>query len=151
MTTGEAVSIEKHGLLTLRVSSPVLQCSAEHSSICRVFKTGEKTLSIVGMTNGKTRVAIVTAPEGGKQQVEIREVHVGAEDAKKVSLKQIAQEVAKTVTKLYPDCDVDFIAEGDRLVVEGFAGSEKEARKVLSLVRKTTLSPVVDRLQVRKN
>lgn len=151
MTTGESLSIEKHGLMTLRVDSPVLQCSAEHTSICRAFRTGEKTLSIVGIANGKTRVAIVTAPEGGKQQVEIREVIVGTEESKQVSLKQIAQEVAKTVTKLYPDCDVDFIAQGDRLVVEGFAGSEKEARKVLSLVRKTTLSPVVDKLQVRKD
>ena len=151
MTTGEPISVEKQGLVSLRVGAPILQCSAEHSTVCRVFKTGETTLSVVGIANGKTRVAIVTAPEGGKQQVEIREVRVGTEESKQVSLKQIAKEVAKTVTKLYPDCDVDFIAEGDRLVVEGFAGSEREARKVLSFVRKTTLSPVVDKLQVRKD
>ena len=42
---------------------------------------------------------------------------------------------------------MDFEAQDDGLIVEGYAATEKEARKIIAFVRKTALVPVEDRLK----
>ena len=147
MIKGEAVVLSPQQSSSLTMTTAIVQCSAEHPTICKLIKTSDKSLSLIGLSDGKTRIAIVTADEQGKPVVEVREVQVGKTGQDDGSLRQLANEISKTIASLYPSSRIEIVAEGQQLFVQGRVSSESEARKVLSLVRKTALTPVIDRLQ----
>lgn len=147
MKIGEPLMIDRQGSASIITVGELAEFSAEHPSICRLIQSGEKTLSLIGLRPGTTRIAIVTRTDTGDSQVEIRSVEVGGGNTTQRDLSQLAGEISQTVAQLYPDSQVEIVAGDQQLVVQGTVDSEKDARKILSLVRKTALTPVVDRLQ----
>lgn len=148
MSVGESMVVTAHGMADLSASSRIIEYSVEHPSICRLIRTGESTLSVVGLQEGSTRVAVVTASANGSPQtVEVRAVAVRGGGNKQVEQKDFARDITQTISKLYPRCQISVVNRGGEIVIRGFANTEKEARRILSMVRKATLSPVVDEVR----
>lgn len=147
MTVGAGIALGAQDTTSVTSENPILEYSAEHPSVCQLIRTGEKSLTVVGLRGGSTRIALISSDAEGKRQVEIREVRVGAVDAQQVNKNQLCREMSQTVSRMYPRSQVEVIAHGDQIIVQGIVQSESDARKILSLVRKTALMPVVDRLQ----
>ena len=129
---------------------PIMELSVEHPTICQLMQTGEKSVSLIGMRPGSTRIAMVTVNNDGERQVELHEVLVGASASTEFSLPDLAKEVSRTVATMVPHSDVQVVAYEDYLVVHGFTPYESDAKKILSVVRKTSLVPVVDQLKTNE-
>lgn len=147
MTVGAGIALGAQDTTSLTSENPILEYSAEHPSVCQLIRTGENSLTVVGLRVGATRIALISTDTEGQRRVEIREVRVGAGDERQVDKNQLCREMSQTVSRMYPRSQVEVIAHGDQIIVQGIVQSESDARKILSLVRKTALKPVVDRLQ----
>jgi Flp pilus assembly secretin CpaC len=134
---------------TIAVRDAILQTSIEDPSICRLIQSGDTGLSVVGLKAGTTRIAVVTAGRFGEPKVNVHEVSVGHGHQARIGLTELAAGIDETINRLYPTSDIRVAAGEGKLVVEGKASSESEAKRVLGLVRRTSLLPVVDRLDVR--
>lgn len=145
MLSGIVVAPQDSASVT--TGSPVLEYSVEHPTICKMIRTSENVVSLIGLREGQTRIAVVTASATGERQIEIRDVRVASESSPQVSLNNLAREMKQTVAKLYPQSRVEIKTNDDKLIVMGNVPTESDARKIISLVRKMTLSPVVDQLK----
>ena len=145
--TGEALVVGHEDTTTVNADSPIREYSVEHPAICKLIKTSENTISLIGLREGNTRIAIMTANAKGEESIEIREVRISSGPVKQTSLRGVSREVSQTIAKLYPRSQIEVVPQGTELIVRGYVESEKDARKIISLVRKTTLTPVVDQLQ----
>ena len=125
----------------------ITELSVEHPSICQLMQTGESSVSLVGIRPGSTRIALVMVNDSGERQVEIHEVSVTTASAAAQSLPDLAAEISRAVGRLVPNSDVEIVAYEDYILVHGFTHYESDAKKILSLVRKTSLVPVVDELK----
>lgn len=56
------------------------------------------------------------------------------------------RELNRQIKQMFPASQVEVSVDDEGLVVDGIAASKAEARKILALVRKTTLCPVADHL-----
>lgn len=144
---GQALSIGRQESTSIITTQAILEFASEHPDVCQVIRTGDTTLSVIGLSRGNTRIAVVTSDEQGGRHVEIRDVQVGSHGSTPVGLKRLSAEISQTIDQLYPNSQVEIVSSGDKLIVQGIVSSERNARKILSLVRKTALTPVVDRLQ----
>lgn len=133
----------------LSVRSTIVQTSVEDPSVCQLIQSGERNLSLVGLKQGSTRVAIVTTDGSQEPQVRVYQVAVGRGDKAEYGLTELAEGIDQTIARLYPSSNIRVRTGDGKLVVSGTAGSEDEARRVLSLVRRTSLMPVVDQLETR--
>lgn len=150
MVFGEALSVGREDSAEIVINDLVREYSVEHPSICQLIRTGARNLTLVGVQEGSTRIAIVSSNAEGNPSVEIREVRVLSEVGPAVSLQDLAGEISQTIANLYPSSQLEVIAHGEVLIVQGIAESEQDARKILSLIRKTTLTPVNDRIRTLK-
>ncbi len=132
---------------TLTAQFVITELSVEHPGICQLMQTGESSVSLVGVRPGTTRIALVMVNDSGERQVEIHEVAVANAASSSQSLSDIAAEISRSVARLVPNSDVEVVAYEDYLLVHGFTHYESDAKKILSLVRKTSLVPVVDQLK----
>ena len=132
---------------TLTAQFVITELSVEHPGICQLMQTGESTVSLVGLRPGDTRIALVMVNDSGERQVEIHEVSVASAVRGSQSLSDMAAEMSRSVGRLVPNSDVEVVAYEDYLLVHGFTHYESDAKKILSLVRKTSLVPVVDQLK----
>lgn len=146
MIIGRAMTVTHTDATPILSQRTVVEHSVEHPAICRLITTGEKTLSLIGLKPGETRIAIVTEGADGERKVELHEVHVNYENTTSANLHTVSREITQTISRLYPGSQVEIIANDGELIVQGRVQSEQAARKVLSLVRKTALTPVIDRL-----
>jgi hypothetical protein len=62
----------------------------------------------------------------------------------------LVQKLTKLIRKDFPSSRVHLTTDEDGLVVEGVAASEKEAKKILAMVRQTALCPVADRIITKR-
>ena len=145
MTIGDQLVISREKPVVFNMESSVLDYSVEHPGICRLIQTSDKSLSLIGLQEGDTRIAVVTAG-GQEKSIEIRGVRVAGGERPLSRLQTFAREITQTIKRLHPYSDVQVVASSDELIVQGYVQLEKDARKILTLVRKTSLSPVVDRL-----
>ncbi len=123
--------------------------SVEHEEICQIIKSGPKSFTVVGLQDGETRVAVISEVDG-QRKVQVHHVVVGTpKSTTTTNPAALASEVSQTVAQLYPRSRVRITPRGTQLVVSGTVDSEDTAKKILSLVRKTTLNPVVDELQTK--
>lgn len=123
--------------------------SVEHEEICQIIKSGPKSFTVVGLQDGETRVAVISEVDG-QRKVQVHHVVVGTpKSTTTTNPAALASEVSQTVAQLYPRSRVRITPRGTQLVVSGTVDSEDTARKILSLVRKTTLNPVIDELQTK--
>ncbi len=133
---------------SIGTETAIIEMTVEYPNICRLIQTAQAKVSIVGLRIGTTRIALVTQRANGDRIVEVRQVRVAQEQRVQQSrLLEIAQEINRTCSQLYPGSNVEVIAANDELVVQGVAISEAEAKKILRFIRKTSLAPVVDRLR----
>lgn len=147
MVAGESLRLRREDVSSFSTKSPIIEYSVEHPGICKMIRTSENTVSVIGLRDGITRVAVVTADPSGNQIIEIRDVQVAGGEATESGLQAVAQEMSQTISKLYPKSRVRVISGEEKLWVRGLVHSESDARKILSLVRKMTLTPVVDQLR----
>ena len=147
MVVGEALTVDREDSALVTLESPVLEYSVEHPGICKLIKTGENVLSLVGLKQGETRIAVVTADADGKRSIEIRNVRVASASSPQTELRNLSRDLTQSIANLYPHCRVQVVTRGEELIVQGYTESEKDARKILSLVRKTTLTPVIDQVK----
>ena len=123
--------------------------SVEHEEVCQVIKSGPKSFTVVGLQDGETRVAVISEVDG-QRKVQVHHVVVGTpKSTTTTNPAALASEVSQTVAQLYPKSRVRIAPRGTQLVVSGTVDSEDTAKKILSLVRKTTLNPVIDELQTK--
>lgn len=147
--TGSELSVALQDSISLRVDSIVVQTSVEDPTVCRVLKAGNQLVSLIGMKPGTTRVAIVKASSDGQRQVEMHTIRVGEAARADAGLTELAHGINETVSRLFVQSEVQVRTHDGGLIVQGRTDSETEAKRILALVRKTSLLPVTDRLQVR--
>ncbi len=147
---GEQLDVGLHEATNVETAQVISGLSIEHPELCQVLKSGERTLSLVGLKPGRTRVALFTTNESGERKIEIREVVIAGTETRQTDMRTMATEISNTVHSMYPNSRIEIIAEAEGLTVQGYAGSEDEAKKIIGLVRRTSLQPVVDRLATYK-
>lgn len=136
---------------TLSTDYSISELSVEHPNICQLLKTSDRSVSVIGMRPGATRIALVSYDSQGERTVDVREIAVGDSAVTSVNLPELAKEISRTVAHMYPKSDVQIVAYQDHVVVRGYTNYESDAKKILALVRKTSLAPVVDQLTTSGN
>lgn len=149
-TIGERLEVGLHEAVNVDTAQPISGLSVEHPEYCQVLKSSDRSLSFVGLKTGQTRVALFTTNPSGERKIEIREVVIAGAESRQADRKALATEISRSVHRMYPNSRIEVIAEEDGLTVQGYAGSEEEAKKIIGLVRRTSLQPVVDRLATYK-
>ncbi|MEZ6148972.1 MAG: pilus assembly protein N-terminal domain-containing protein [Pirellulaceae bacterium] len=147
---GETLSVGLQESQALSAEYPIVELSVEHPTICQLMQTDEKSVSLIGMRPGSTRIALITINSDGERQVEIHEVSVGTSSPTEGGLAGLAKDISRSVAKMVPHSDVEIVAYTDYLLVHGFTPYESDAKKILALVRKTSLVPVVDQLKTNE-
>jgi hypothetical protein len=146
--TGAPVQLRALDLQEVSTEGKIVEMSVEHPEICELLKNGDRSLSLLGVQAGVTRVAIVTVDVNGDRFVELHKVTVSGESSPvSVDLPALSEAMSRTISHLYPRSTVEVIPEERRLTIQGWAASEDEAKQIVSLVRKKSLVPVIDRLQ----
>jgi Pilus formation protein N terminal region len=143
---GKPLDVPLHESHVVASPSPIANYSVEHPEFCQAIKNGDKSLSLVGLKPGKTRIAIFTATDSGATKIEIREVTIAGSEQSAPDLKSLTDSMSKTIAKMFPASSIEIVSGDDGLVVQGFAESEAEAKKIIRMIRKTSLQPVIDRL-----
>ncbi len=143
------LSVVVEQAVPMSVRSSIVQTSVEDPSVCQLIQSGDRSLSLVGLKSGSTRVAIVTSQDGSEPKVRVYEVSVGRGAKAEYGLAELAAGIDETVTRLYPSSRIRVSAGEGHLVVSGTADTEEQARRVLALVRRTSLMPVTDQLRTR--
>lgn len=131
---------------TLSVAKPV--------SSTRNVAQSNKNRSIVpsnGPGESSPLVRAVQPAVGMKTVSEIESVIAQYEESSspQAGAGQI-RELNKSIKKNFPGSRIEIKTNDDGLVVVGVAASEKEAEKILSVVRKATLAPVLDRVTTKR-
>ncbi|MEM8735115.1 MAG: hypothetical protein AAGG44_12875 [Planctomycetota bacterium] len=148
MHVGDAMVLSAQGVAALDAIGPIIEYSVEHPTICRLIRTSDTTLSLVGLKEGSTRVAVVTASASGQpQSIEVRTVSVRGAGSEATKQSKVFQELSQAIAKLYPQSKIRVQQRGEEIIVTGVAQTEKNARRIVSMVRKTTLTPVVDEVR----
>ena len=147
---GERLEVGLHESTNVETAQAVSGLSVEHPELCHVLKCGERSVSFVGIKAGQTRVALFTTDSSGERKIEIREVVIAGTENRQADMKSLATEINRSVHNMFPTSKIEIIAEAEGLTVQGYAGSEVEAKKIIGLIRRTSLQPVVDRLATYK-
>jgi Pilus formation protein N terminal region len=145
-TIGPHLEVANGEAQSVLLQSTIHNISVEHPEICQVIKNGEKSISLIGLKPGKTRVAIFST----QNQVEIREVTISGTEDDQAARERMAKEMSRAIEKAYRSSSVEVVADDEGLVVQGFAESEGEAKKIIRMIRQSSLMPVVDRLSTYK-
>ena len=149
-SVGERLEVGLHEATNVETTQPISGLSIEHPELCQVLKSGERMISLVGLKAGQTRVALFTTDANGERRIEIREVMIAGTETRQADMKSMAKDISRSVHNMYPNSRIEVIAEAEGLTVQGYASTEDEAKKIISLVRRTSLQPVVDRLATYK-
>jgi Flp pilus assembly secretin CpaC len=147
---GQRLDVGLHESTNVETAQAISGLSVEHPEFCQVLKSGERSVSFVGLKAGQTRVALFTTDVSGERKIEIREVVIAGTENRQADMKSLATQIGRSVHSMYPNSHIEVIAEAEGLTVQGYAGSEEEAKKIIGLVRRTSLQPVVDRLATYK-
>ncbi len=139
----DLVAGEAQAILT---DASILKFSVEHPEHCQIVKNGDRSASVIGIKPGKTRIAFFY----DQNKVEIREVVITGPVDLHPQRSQMAMEMTRAVAAMYPSASVEVVTDDEGLVVQGFAESENEAKKIIRMVRQSSLLPVVDRLSTHK-
>ncbi len=149
--SGQPLTVGLQASNAISTEYSIAELSVEHPNICQLLKTSDRSVSVIGMRPGTTRIALISYDSQGERQVDVREVSVGESAPTEVNLPTIVKELSQTVKRMYPKSDVQIIAYEDYVMVRGYTNYESDAKKILSLVRKTSLAPVVDQLTTSEN
>lgn len=151
MQSGGPLNVGLQESATLSTEYSIAELSVEHPHICQLLKTSERSISVIGMRPGTTRIALISYNAQGERAVDVREVAVGESAPTEVNLPELVNEISQSVKQMFPKSDVQITAYQDYVMVQGYTNYESDAKKILALVRKTSLFPVVDQLTTSGN
>jgi hypothetical protein len=140
------VNIAVKKAVNLKTEKVLLGVSAERGEICQIIQTSDRGYTVIGLDEGATRIALISELNG-ERHIEIQQVNVSSTAAAGSDLSSIAENIGQSIQQLYPSSTVRITARDQKLIVQGKVDSEQTARKVLGLVRKAALVPVVDELK----
>lgn len=151
LQSGGPLNVGLQESATLSTEYSIAELSVEHPQICQLLKTSERSISVIGMRPGTTRIALISYNAQGERAVDVREVAVGETAPTEVDLPELVKEISQSVKQMFPKSDVQITAYQDYVMVQGYTNYESDAKKILALVRKTSLFPVVDQLTTSGN
>lgn len=141
------VSVAVKETTVLASKQTIQSVSVEKPEICHAILSSGKSVTLVGLQSGETRVALISEV-AGRRQVDIHTVTVTSGRSQVASdMNAIAKDISAVVSQLYPRNNLRIFARDSSIVVQGSVDSEETAKRILSLVRKSTLNPVIDDLQ----
>ena len=121
-------------------------------SVCQAVATAPNQVKLIGTGNGVTQLVLwaESENESGQTRRQLRAFEIRVDDhtaaaAADDSLDMLGRSIGTT----FPTADVSLAHNGDRLHVTGHCRTESDAKKILRMVRRTCLMPVVDDLTVR--
>lgn len=145
---GPSLTIAVEDAIVRQAQSTIVELSTEHSHICRLIQAGPTTFTVMGLQPGTTRIAVVTAQADGQQEIQIVDVHVEqARVAPAGGIDELARQISTSLTQLFPQYAIEIDVMERSLLVQGEVGSEAEAKRIVGLIRKASLMPVIDRLR----
>lgn len=147
LNEGEPIEVSEFDSVTVQIEASTNEISIEHPDVCQAVRTGKSTISLVGVQSGTTRLAILNTSAQGKRTVEVRQVTITNKSKTQTDLERFANEMSRTLRLMFASSEVEVSAHQGKLIVSGIANSESDAKKILSLVRKTSLMPVQDDLR----
>ncbi|MBX3423998.1 MAG: hypothetical protein KF752_20770 [Pirellulaceae bacterium] len=147
---GSPVGLGLHCSVKLKSEHTIEGLSVEHEDLCQAVQTGPNNYTLVGLREGSTRVAVISQ-NAGQSQVQIRQVTISRSGLNAVDLNKLVSDIRHIIGEMYPRSQIRIAIEEQQIIVSGVADSDQAARRVLELVRKTTLIPVVDRLTISLN
>jgi hypothetical protein len=140
------IELECSNAINIPMPSNVTRVVTLDEDTCRVVAS-ERSFSIMGSHVGRTQIHAWTADGGNKPQ--IIEVNVVQPFHKTVGKPQDINQVQQSIISMYPSARIEIRPTQDGgLNVRGTVESEETAKKVLELVRKMYLVPVVDNVKV---
>ncbi len=149
-TPREDVEIPRRASKSLELPGTIIDFAVENLTFCQAMKVNVSSITLIGLRVGQTRLAVRYEDAAGNTALRVYLLSIFNSNNSNISDVELAQELAKTVKSLYPASKLEVVTERGSLVVRGTAASEDEAQSVLTLVRRTTLRPVVDRLTTRR-
>jgi hypothetical protein len=126
------------------IGGTVSQIQVEHGTICHAISWNVGRLLVMGTAPGRSRVAVWY--EGAKLPT-IYNVEVLQPYAADAARQQDYDQLARSLERMFPGSELAIAANGEGLVVSGRAANSQDASKILRLVRRSNLVPVVDALQ----
>ena len=136
---------------SLTVSGQLHQVNIGDQGVCQAVASGSNQIKLIGSSNGVTRLVVWATPTGAGAPL-MREfvVHVQDKvDATGGDAGKSIEKVNETIRNAFPESSVSAKFVGKKLLVRGTCRSEATAKKILRMVRKTCLVPVIDQVVVR--
>jgi hypothetical protein len=138
------LQVKQSGLL--RLPREVEKVEVVNGELCEAILFENREVSIIAKSEGTTHVMLTMK---GDQESTNYLIAVTAPQAAAQSRVSSQGKLVQTIQGLYPNADVEVTEEDGRIVVSGEVSSNDEAFKILALVRRVRLVPVIDRLRVR--
>lgn len=143
--------LSKAQVRALTIGGNVRQVSVDNQEICQAINAGTNEIKLIGTGIGSTRL-VVWADTADNPAVRARVFTIHVDDAVTSTGDAVDDKMEtlnQSIARAFPKCQVRVRQEQGQLVVAGKCGDSQSAEKILRLVRKTCLIPVVDELQLR--
>lgn len=116
------------------------------SDICTALKSGARELDLIARRAGETAVAVYYK-QG--RSAETYRISVGTGNEGQTTTSNDEQ-LETLIAEIFPRSAVTLTPQEESLLVSGVVKSDREAVRILSLVRSLRLIPVVDQLKVQR-
>ena len=134
---------------SLTVGGRLKQVRVLDESVCQAVTAGDNQVKLIGTGNGVTQL-VVWAELGEERTSKIQAFEVLVDSHEEAgTADESLDTLDQSIARAYPDCRVVLDHRGDHLVVRGQCPSERSAKSILRMVRRTCLIPVHDELKVR--
>ncbi|MEM9828342.1 MAG: pilus assembly protein N-terminal domain-containing protein [Planctomycetota bacterium] len=148
------LSMDLAQVRSLTVGGWLREVRVADGSICQAVTTGENQIKLVGVGTGVTQLVVWADVDDDvddakhPSRVQAFEISVG-EAAQTASGSDSLQTIRNCVLRAFPNSRVEIRRGENGLVVRGVCRSDAEAKKIMRMIRQTTLVPVTDSLQVQ--
>jgi len=133
----------------IRSLENIVRVSSANAKVCDAVQLNAREVAVVGKSPGTTRIEFWHDDRGVSRASHV--VTVGSERTTETAKGDRHEELRELISYLFPDSQVELISEGNRLVVRGRTGSQRDAVRILSTIRRSQLVPVVDEVAVVSN
>ena len=134
---------------SLTVGGKLKQVRVLDESVCQAVTAGDNQVKLIGTGNGVTQLVVwAEMGDGATDKIQAFEVLVDSHEEAGTADESL-DTLDQSIARAYPDCRVLLDHRGDHLVVRGQCPSERSAKSILRMVRRTCLIPVHDELKVR--
>ncbi len=119
--------------------------SGEH--VCEVVMLNPREIALIGRQRGTMQFDFWYDDQGLQRTRYSVTVQEGP-TSQKVSLEE-SQRIETVIHQLFPGSRIECQREPARLIVRGYAQNERQAIDIISTIRRSQLTPVVDRIEIR--